>query len=97
MDKFNILNYQGFLTAEDRKKPLSHSCRNFHFQSCIDLSSGVKIIPYGSRDTIPLNAFSQDLASFIAWWTMNVLKDLNGFSGIDCINYTMEDCEIVNV
>lgn len=80
--KINILNKPGMLSAEDRKQPLSHPCEHFLFETCLDLSQPIKITAYGSYgQTISLTQYSRDVATFITWWSNNVMPDLNGFSG----------------
>lgn len=89
MDKINILNKQGMLSDSDRKQPLVHSCKYFTFESCIDLSIGVKVKPYGNLNKYSVNYYSQDLASFMCWWNHFVAKDLNGFSGFSHVNFEL--------
>jgi hypothetical protein len=89
MDKINILNKQGMLTDSDRKQPLTHGCNYFTFESCIDLSIGVKVIPFGNYDKYSVSHYSQDLASFMCWWNHFVMKDLNGFSGFSHVNFEL--------
>lgn len=83
----DILNKQGMLTDEDRKQKLEHGCNNFTFETCVDLSKPVKVIPYGIRKEFTLSQYSQDVASFICWWTHFVQKDLNGFSGFSHVKF----------
>lgn len=85
----NILNKNGFLTDEDRKESLVHGCNYFTFESCLDLSSGVKVIPYGSYSEYTVNQYSRDLASFMCWWDYFVKKDLNGFSGFHNVKFEL--------
>lgn len=66
-DRINILNKQGMLSDSDRKRPLTHGCSYFTFESCIDLSIGVKVIPHGNYTEYSTSQYSQDLASFISW------------------------------
>lgn len=89
INDYNILNKKGMLTPEDRKKPLEHGCSYFTFKSCIDLSEGVEVIPYGNPDQVSVDWYSQDVASFIAWWTKFVMCDLNGFSGFSHIKFRL--------
>ena len=89
MNRINILNKVGMLSDEDRKQPISHGCNYFRFESCVDLSSGVKVIPYGNRQMYSINDYSQDLASFMCWWTKFVMKDLNGFSGFSHVKFEL--------
>jgi len=95
MDRLNILNKQGMLTNEDRKQPLSHGCQWFTFQSCIDLSDGVKVIPYVNSDKITINQYSQDLSSFMCWWNYFVMKDLSGFSGFSHVKFELVGFTII--
>jgi len=79
-----------YITTEERKKKLTHMCNYFNFESCIDLSQGVKVTPIlRGKDMveIPFNVIAQDIACFTAWWTMNILPTLNGFSGLDTIKW----------
>jgi hypothetical protein len=87
MDKQNILNGYGYLTDEERKEKLEHGCNYFTFESCLDLSQTVRVIPYGNNDEYSLELYSRDLASFITWWSHFVLKDLNGFSGFHNVKF----------
>lgn len=96
MNKINILNKVGMLSDKDRKEPLSHGCDHFTFESCIDLSKGVKVIPYGSRDKFTVAQYTQDVATFFVWWTNMVLKDLNGFSGLCHVKFELVGFELVN-
>ena len=78
MSELNILNKRGYLTDEDRKQPLSHSCNYVTFKSCIDLSEGIQVESFTGND-ITIEQYSQDLSTFMIWWTNFVFKDLNGF------------------
>jgi len=89
MRGYNILNKQGFLTKEDRKKPLEHGCDHFTFKTCLDLSEPIKVIPYSMRDVHTIQDYSQDVARFMVWWTKNVFEDLNGFSGMHIANFEL--------
>jgi hypothetical protein len=84
----NFLGYSGYITDEDRKKPIHRSGDYFNFSTCIDLSSGVTITPIYGKPSI--GEYSKDLASFMVWWGRNVLPHLNGFSGTDTIKYIVE-------
>lgn len=87
MDKINILNKTGLLTDEDRKEPLQHGCNYFTFETCLDLSQPVKVIPYGDPTEVSLQNYTRDVANFICWWTHFVHKDLNGFSGFSHVKF----------
>jgi hypothetical protein len=96
MNKINILNKVGMLTDEDRKQPLSRGCNYFSFETCVDLSIGVKVIPYGSALLYSVNNYSQDLASFMCWWNHFVMKDLSGFSGFSHVKFELVGFELVD-
>jgi len=95
MSRLNILNKEGLLSDEDRKQPLKHGCNHFNFESCIDLSIGVKVIPYGSSDVQSIQNYSQDLAAFMCWWNHFVMRDLNGFSGFSHIKFELAGFKLV--
>jgi len=99
INKINILNKEGFLTDSDRKKSLNHQCEHFIFESCIDLSVPVKVTPYGydanKLKKYSVDSYSQDVSSFICWWTNNVMKDLNGFSGFRSVKFELIGFEII--
>jgi len=80
-DKINILNKLSLLSDIDRKAPLQHGCDFFTFETCLDLSLPIKVIPYGNCTQFSLIHYTRDVAMFICWWTHFVQKDLNGFSG----------------
>ena len=84
----NILNKEGLLTDQDRKEPLVQGCQHCTFTTNLDLSQEVIIIPYGSGE-LTLEQYTQDIASFIAWWSYFVQKDLNGFSGFGNVKFKL--------
>ena len=95
MERINILNKIAMLSNEDRKQPLVHNCSFSTFYTNLDLSEPIKIVPYGKTNIISIDKYSQDVASFISWWTNFVLPDLNGFSGFsnvyfDLVNFTID-------
>jgi len=96
MGKLNILNREGMLTDEERKQPFTHGCQYMVFETCLDLSCGVKIIPYGTTKQLSVDQYSQDLASFIAYWTLMVRKSLNGFSGMSHVKFDLNGIELVD-
>ncbi len=96
MPTINILNKIGLLTSEDRKEPLVHGCEHFTFETCLDLSKPIKIIPYGNRTEFTLNEYSQDVSSFICWWSHFVKDHLNGFSGFSNIKFEPIGFKIIN-
>lgn len=92
----NILNKQGLLTTEDRKEKLKHGCNFFTFETCLDLSEPIKVIPYGTQKEYLLSSYSKDIASFICWWTHFIHKDLNGFSGFHNVKFEPVGFNVVN-
>lgn len=87
MSKINILDKVGLLSDEDRKEPLQISFGYFTFETCLDLSKPIKIIPLSDIKEVSLEIYTRDITIFISWWTNFVLKDLNGFSGFYHIKY----------
>lgn len=83
-----------YLTEEERKKPFSHVCDYFIFESCVDLSIGIKatpIVPDKSNEMVNPDIIARDVATLTTWWIMNILPTLNGFSGIDTIKWDFEN------
>jgi hypothetical protein len=95
MEKINILNKLGFLTTEDRKEKLQHGCEHVTFETCLDLSQPIKVIPYGNSKELSIQLYSRDVASFICWWTHFIQKDLNGFSGFHNVQFELVGFVIV--
>ena len=91
----NMFGTQGYCTDEQRKQSLDHRCNHLDFKSCIDLSVGVKITCFYS-DKVSLTNYTKDIASFMTWWTLNVLPMLNGFSGVDTIKFEIEGFNIIS-
>lgn len=89
MDKINILNKRGMLSDEDRKAPLERGLNHFTFKTCLDLSCGIDVIPYGNPNEVSIDQYSQDVATFMAFWTQFVSKDLNGFSGFNYVEFRL--------
>lgn len=92
----NYLGKKGCLTDEERKSPLAHGCSNFTFDSCIDLSEKINVRPYGRRTKFTIDEYSSDVANFIAWWSMNVLPDLNGFTGFTHKKFSLDGFTVVS-
>jgi hypothetical protein len=77
-----------YISKEERKKPLEHHVNGYLFKSCIDLSNGVTVVRMEYADHSN-EALSKAVAEFTAWWTVNIHRYLNGFSGMDCIRWTI--------
>lgn len=95
MDRLNILNKVGMLSDEDKKEPLVHGCSYFTFRTCLDLSKPIEVIPYGTSDMYSVNDYSNDVASFISWWTYFVRRDLNGFGGFSHVKFILKGFKLV--
>ena len=95
MERCNIFGRRELLTKEDRKQSLEHGCNHFRFESNIDLSNGIRVIPYGSSKVFSAEDYSKDLMIFMVWWTKNILEDLNGFSGFSNIKFEFVDFKLV--
>lgn len=95
MRDINILNKVGLLSDEDRKEPLEHGCEHFTFKTCLDLSKPIQVIPYGNYKEFPIELYSRDVATFIAFWIHFVSKDLNGFSGFHNVKFELVGFKVV--
>lgn len=93
----NILNKEGMLTTEQRKEPLVKGMNHVTFRTCLDLSQGIVVEPYGTRNEMTLQQWNEDLAAFISFWNQFVLCDLNGFSGFSHIKYTFPDGFVIRM
>jgi hypothetical protein len=95
--RINILNKVGMLSDADRKMPFEHTCEHFTFKTNLDLTEVIKVIPIGHDRYKVYNIvdYSNDLATFITFWTQNVLPDLNGFSGFHNVKYDLDDFSII--
>lgn len=78
-----------YLTGEERKQPIHHRCHHFDFKSRADLSGGVIIEPFfvPANGKIDDKFLVSDVAAFTLWWSRVFLDRLNGFSGIDCVDF----------
>jgi hypothetical protein len=96
MEGINILNKRGFLTPEDRKHKCSHRGEYFTFETNLDLSIPIKVTPFISNEgKFNVNQYSVDLAIFMEWWSREVWKDLNGFSGFHNVKFELVGFELV--
>ena len=96
MDRYNILNKKGFLTDEDRKEPLERGGEWLSFKTCLDLSKPIEVTAYGITTKVPIQRYSNDVASFIVFWKHFVMKDLNGFSGFHNVEWKLIGFEVIN-
>ncbi len=94
-DKLNILNKQGMLTDTDRKEKLIHDCNWVSFYTNLDFTEPIKVVPFGDTKELPVELYSQDLASFMVWWTHFIMKDLNGFSGFGNVKFELVGFKLV--
>lgn len=82
-------------TPAEKTARIFHSCDRFSFESCVNLSQGVKITPLvdGDESDKPVKVkrdhLIADVAQFTLWWTLNIYPELNGFSGIDTIVWNL--------
>ena len=95
MAQFNFLNYQGYITDEDRKRPIEHRGDHLTFKSCVDLSQGIEVT-LSCGDEISAEAYAKDVAIFTGWWSLEVWHSLNGFSGFGGIKFNVKGFKVVN-
>lgn len=88
---------KGYLTDEERKKPLRWFGDSFvFFAKHADLSFGVEIhinpdYSYPQSDSPRWKEeLIRDCIRFGLWWRINVHQYLNGFSGLDCIKIEID-------
>lgn len=74
-----------YLTDEERKAPLTRVINGYVFNTCVDLSSGIKIYPQSTDSDEKLRIQAKIL--FTAWWCTTIHKQLNGFPGFDTVKW----------
>lgn len=74
-----------YLTDEERKAPLTRIINGCVFDTCVDLSTGIKVYPVSEsiRDDLVVQA----KILFTAWWCITIHKQLNGFPGFDTVKW----------
>lgn len=72
------------------KNPISHTSNYGTKFSAVhaDLSDGVTVI---RNESTSIEHFAADVAEFSAWHRGNIWEQLNGFSGYDCIRFTIKN------
>ncbi len=85
----NYMKELPYFTEEERKQPIWHRCHHFDFKGRADLSGGVTITPFfvPASGKIDDRFLVSDVAMFTLWWSRVFLDRLNGFSGIDCVDF----------
>lgn len=81
-----------YMTDDERAQPMQHICNHFTFVSRLDLKGGVTLIPHAEAkaNEVPVEHIMSDVASFTSWWMRNVHSRLNGFSGLDTIDWKIK-------
>lgn len=82
-----------YLTDEERKSKLVRNENCFTFETCIDLSQPIKVSSevYKKDQDRYLEQLAIAISGFMCWWSRDVHKKLNGFSGTDCVKWIFED------
>jgi hypothetical protein len=80
-----------YFTAEERKVPWIFHEDYHHFVTRADLSGGVDVYPTNYAPSDEPASLAQDVASFIAYFMLWNYPRLNGFSGMDCIEWRIHD------
>ncbi len=91
MPRSNFFLGQGYLTDEQRKRPLSHISGGYIFTSCVDLSDGIKVERHSHATLLNSESLAKACAQFMGWWGVNVWHGLNGFPGFDNLNWKFAD------
>jgi hypothetical protein len=79
---------QPFLTEEERKREVTQHVEGFQFKHKVDLSDGVEITPVFDYNHATL---SRAIAVFTAGFMLWTHPRLNGFSGVDTIEWKIVD------
>lgn len=80
-----------YLTKEQRLEAYEHMGTYFTFKTCADLSNGVYITQRHSLSKERYsNVLASETASFIVSWTIQIHRFLNGFSGMDTVDFIVE-------
>lgn len=79
-----------YFTDEERKASWRRDENNYKFVTRQDLSGGIDVYPlfHASMDDSYL---AQDIGCFIAQFMLWNYPRLNGFSGMDCIEWRIHD------
>lgn len=75
-----------YFTSEERKTSWIRDEENYKFVTHQDLSGGVDVYPI-NEDAGDDSYLAQDIACFIAHFMLWKYPRLNGFSGMDCIQW----------
>lgn len=74
-----------YLTDEERKAPLTKVFNGCVFDTCMDLSCGIKVYP--QTETVKWDLTVQAKILFTAWWCTTIYKQLNVFPGFDTVQW----------
>lgn len=66
----NILGKRGLLSDTDKKASLIRGFDYVTFETCLDLSIGVKVVSHIQGSNISVENYSRDLASFVSLKTL---------------------------
>lgn len=75
-----------YLTDEERKAPLTRVINGCVFDTCMDLSCGIKVYP--ESESVRWDLKMQAKILFTAWWCTTIHRQLNGFPGFDTVKWT---------
>jgi hypothetical protein len=78
-----------FYTKEQRKEPLIRHYNYFKFETKNDLSGGVKVYETHTCGSQFEKRLAAETANFIAYFMLFHYPHLNGFSGMDTINWKL--------
>ena len=75
-----------YFEEDERKREFVWSGDYYEFHTTLDLGNKVILIPTNPRKITESQRLS-DMASFLAYWFTNIYKHLNGYQGIDCVQW----------
>lgn len=79
-----------YFDQDERKREFTWSGDYYEFHTTLDLGNKVILIPINPHRITEVQRLS-DVASFLAYWFTNIYKHLNGYQGIDCVQWEVLD------
>lgn len=75
-----------YYDQNERKRELIWSGDYYEFHTTLDLGNRVILVPINPNEITECQRL-MDVASFLAYWFTNIYKHLNGYQGIDCVEW----------
>lgn len=78
-----------YFEKTERNCELIWSGNYYEFHTTLDLGDKVILIPINPHHITESQRLS-DVASFLSYWFTNIYKHLNGYQGIDCVQWEVQ-------